>query len=200
MGVIPAFVARMEKKVSTNIYLVAYYSRQYREVILNEVSLAGINSRDLVLNIGCGGIPYTALSIASYTGARVCAIDRDEEAIRAAHRCIKSLKMGDKVTALAGDGSDNLPVKFDVAIVALQAEPKKEILENLIMQSKPGARLIFRSPRHKSLNQYDSLPVAPVPSAKINQNKTTFNYSVLYEVPLNGPKCQNLGQITSACS
>ncbi len=182
MGIIPYFVAFMEKKAAPSSLLTSFYARRYNEVIRKEISLANITSEDHVLNVGCGGIPYTALQIAGITGARVWAIDRDKEAVKTALRYISFMKMEDRVTALNLDGTGHFPFKFDVAIVALQSEPKKEILENLIKYAEPGARLVFRRPRAELYHQYDLLPETPVPCGRVSQNKATFDCSVLYKV------------------
>ena len=189
MGAIPMFVAMLERKAAQGGILTSFYSRRYSGVICKEINLAGIYAGDRVLNIGCGGIPYTAIQIASITGARVWAIDNNAEAIITAKKCIEGLKMEDRVTALHLDGRDEFPFPFDTALVALQAEPKKDILENLLRQAEPGARIIFRSPRPEFRHQYDSLPPTPHFSDSVGQNKATFDSSVLYRkagVPLTG--------------
>ncbi len=197
MGAIPMFVAMMERKAAPGGILTSFYSRRYNKVIRKEISLGEITGNDSVLNIGCGGIPYTALQIASATGARVWAIDNNNEAVTTAQKCISTVKMEDRVTALHLDGRDNFPFPFNVAVVALQAEPKKEILENLLRQAEPGARIIFRNPRPKFRQQYDSLPVTPPFSNMVIQNKATFDSSVLYrKVAKENPK-ENLFSLTN---
>jgi len=182
MSIIPSFVAFLEKKIGPGSLLTSFYSRSYYKVIQNEITLANITSRDRVLNIGCGGIPYTALQIATLTGAKVWAIDRDKESINSALNCISSMKLENRVKALTLNGTDHIFFEFDVAIVALQSEPKKKILENLIKHANPGTRLVFRRPRSELCHQYDPLPEAPQPDAKVYQKKTTFDCSVLYKV------------------
>jgi len=180
MNLIPKLVSFMEKKAVVNSLFVQVYSRWYRGVVLNEIELGQITSASRVLNIGCGGIPYTAIQIAQLTGGQVYAIDRDPEAIHSARRCVASLKLEDKITVANLDGTGHLPFNFDVALVALQSEPKKEILENLQKHAEKDARLVFRRPRHHLGYQYDLLPEKPVPVAAINQKQATFDSSVLY--------------------
>ncbi len=181
MGLIPAIVASMEKKGAGSALLVALYSRIYNEVIRNEIALAGISTADRVLNVGCGGIPFTAIQVARLTGAKVCAIDRDGDAVQVAKRCIASMKLDEQISIVKSDGTDSLPSDFDVAIVALQAEPKKELLKNLIYYGGPSARLVFRCPRQELSHQYDLLPIDPAPCGKVIQNQVTFDCSVMYQ-------------------
>jgi len=180
MKVVAPVVAMMEKVIASNRALVSLYSGIYHEVVRNEIKLAGITSTDRVLNIGCGGIPFTALLIAKFTGARVWAIDSDRNAVNVARKCIAAQNMDGLISVLTLDGRDLFPYEFDVALVALQAEPKKEILDNLIAQGGSNARLIFRCPRCGVAHQYDSLPSQPLFSARIEQKQATFDYSVLY--------------------
>ncbi len=181
MGLIPAIVSSMEKKGAASSLLVALYSRIYNEVIRNEIALAGISSADRVLNVGCGGIPFTAIQVARLTGAKVCAIDCDGDAVHAAERCIASMKLDGQVSIVESDGTGSLPSDFDVALVALQAEPKKELLENLFYYGGTSARLVFRSPRQEMSHQYDLLPIDPPPCGKVIQNQVTFDSSVMYQ-------------------
>lgn len=184
MGVIPMFVAMLERKTAPGGILASFYSRRYNGVIRKEVKLADISAGDKVLNVGCGGIPYTAMQIASITGAMVWAIDNNAEAANTAKKCIAAAKMEDRITVLHSDGRDKFDFPFDAALVTLQAEPKQEILENLLRQAEPGARIIFRNPRPEFRHQYDSLPPAPMFSSSVGQNKATFDSSVLYRKAL----------------
>lgn len=84
------------------------------------------------------------------------------------------------VTVMHLNGADIIPFDFDVAIVALQAQPKKAILENLFKCGGTKARLVFRSPRYEKGLQYDLLPAHPLFSNFISQDKATFDRSVLY--------------------
>ncbi len=180
MRIIAPVVAMMEKKIATNKALMSLYSKIYYEVVKNEIALAGITATDRVLNIGCGGTPFTALLIAKFTGARVWAIDNDQSAVDVARKCIAAQKLENLITVFKHDGRDPLPLDFEVAVVALQAEPKKEILDNLIAKGGGNARLIFRNPRQKVAHQYDRLPARPLFNGRIDQKKATFDCSVLY--------------------
>ncbi len=185
MKIIPGVVALLEKKAVAGSILAALYARHYNDVIRREIELGAITSEDLVLNIGCGGIPFTAIKINQLTGARVYAVDRDKEAIAAAKRCIKSFGLENEVTAACIDGTAKIPFDYTVVLVALQAEPKKAIYENLVDQGSPGARLIFRRPRRELSHQYDLLPEKPQPCGFVHQNEVTFDSSVLYTVQGN---------------
>lgn len=180
MKIIPSLVAFLEKKVAGNRALVTLYANYYQQVLDNEINLAAITAGDRVLNVGCGAIPFTAILTAKMTGARVWAIDCDEAAVKVARQCVASQQLDHLVTVMHLDGAGIIPFDFDVAIVALQAQPKKDILENLINRGGTQARLVFRRPRNEMVHQYDLLPPMPLFSDFIIQDKATFDRSVLY--------------------
>ena len=180
MKIIPGVVAFLEKKIAVNRTVVSLYANFYREVVKNEIKLAEITEKDRVLNIGCGGIPFTAILVARLTGARVWAIDCDKDAVEVARRCVAAQQLEKLVTVVHMDGGDTIPFNFDVAVVALQAKPKNKILENLLQSSDSKVRLVFRRPRRELGHQYDLLPSMPLFCDSIGQNKTTFDCSVLY--------------------
>ncbi len=180
MKIIPMLVAFLEKIAAGNKTLVSLYANYYQQVIDNEIELAAITAEDRVLNIGCGAIPFTALLTARKTGARIWAVDCDKTAVKVARRCVSAQQLEHLVTVMHLDGADNIPLDFDVALVALQAKPKKAILENLLRSGGAQARLVFRRPRDEMAHQYDLLPALPLFSDFVDQDKATFDGSVLY--------------------
>lgn len=186
MGLIQPLISTWEKCISSLPFAAHLYSRPYRQVVAREIELAEISASDKVLNIGCGAVPFTAAHIALLTGAKVWALDRDPQAIKGAKACLLNARLHEKVKVLEGDGAKALPAGFDVAIVALQAEPKKEILNNLISAMRPGARLIFRQPSPRFADHYDSLPAAIVPDGMVRHEMQTFDQSVLIVKPVAG--------------
>ncbi len=180
MKIIPMLVASLEKKSANNKILVSLYANYYRKVISNEIKLASITAKDHVLNVGCGAIPFTAILTAKMTGARVWAIDCDKAAVKIARLCVAKQQLDHLITVMHLNGIDAIPFNFDVAIVALQAKPKKEIMENLLERSSAQNRLVFRRPRSKIAHLYDMLPSRPHFSNSINQEMATFDRSVLY--------------------
>lgn len=182
MDIIPKAVALMEKQIAFIPQLVSLYANFYREVVNNEISLAGITSDDRVLNIGCGGIPFTSILIARQAGAKVWAVDRDSDAVNVARKCIKKTGLNRLISVEHHNGIDPLPFNFSVAIVALQVEPKKKVLDNLMQNGTLGAKIIMRRPRPELSHQYDLLPLTPRPAALTAQKQVTFDSSVLYRI------------------
>ena len=180
MNLIKPSVARMEKSISRIPFLVNLYSRPYRQVIKNEIELAQITAADMVLNIGCGAVPFTAIQIVSLTGAKVWAMDKDLIAVKQARFCLEQAGLSEQIEVIEGNGAVHIPRGFDVAVVALQAEPKAQILDKLLAGATAGGRLVFRKANTRFKQCYDHLPSNIKPVAEVGQHMQTFDSSVLY--------------------
>ncbi len=159
------------------------YHKLYRRVLQREVELAGITERDVVLNIGCGAAPFTALHVVQMTGAKVIALDKDPEAVAMARDFLKKHGLDENIDIRHGDGSpEELPF-FTVAMIALHVLEKEKMLQNLQAQGPPGARLVFRQPVKAYRQEYgyfrDDIP----PDRRIAQDMKTFQESFLFMIP-----------------
>jgi hypothetical protein len=183
MSWIPPAIAFWEKISSSSNVLTWLYSRPYRGIIENEISLARINQDDTILNIGCGAVPFTALFLATLTGARVLAVDIDPRAAGLAEKCVQNSGLAHRIKVLQGDGSKPLGAEFTASLVALQAAPKNMILNVLKKTALPGARFIFRLPSPPYRDHYDNLTTPHPSRAQVRQPMRTFDRSVLYVNP-----------------
>ena len=86
---------RVEKVLTRLPLLSFFYSRPYRGVVEREVKLAAIGDGDVVVNIGCGSVPFTAIYLARLTGAKIVALDKEKEAVECARRYIKARGLAD---------------------------------------------------------------------------------------------------------
>lgn len=177
---IPSCIAWLEKRCSGIPLFVSLYSRPYQQVLKNEIELASIEREDLVLNIGCGSIPFTSIYVHYLTGAEIVAMDYDREAIERARLSLKRMGLDDKISLYQGDASCEIPVDFTVALVALQARPKEEIFKQLKERGEPASRLIFRQPREEYGRFYDTLPSTYKPQDVAWQDMKTFDRSLLF--------------------
>ena len=178
--IIPSVTAEIEKWCSRFPWAVRLYSLPYRKVLDREIALAGITEEDVVLNIGCGSVPFTAIYITEQTGARVHAVDRDEAAILCARSCTAALGLEDQITFEHAPGERTSCRNFTTAVTALQARPKAAILAHLLRHGSEDVRIIFRNPQPHLHSQYDLLPETYPFSGEVPQNMQTFVSSVLY--------------------
>ena len=154
---IKILIAKFEKISMANSFFYKMYSAPYTGVLNREIKLANINEKDTVLNVGCGGMPFTAIYIAKKTGARVIAIDIDKNAINTARQTIKNYNLENKISLVHVDGKHYPFENFNKALIALQASPKNDILNSLAKKIKNNGMILFRQAREKFNHQYDML-------------------------------------------
>ena len=179
MKIIKRVTAFLEKRIVKYPLLFKLYSYPYQNILKKEIALADISEKDRVLNIGCGSVPFSAIYTARLTGASVVGIDIDEKACNKAVDLVGRMNLSDRLKILVDDGVTVDPSGYTVILVALQAAPKKEILDNLLQNADKGTRLIFRLPRNCFENQYGNLPEECIIQNSTKQLMITFDKSVL---------------------
>lgn len=168
------------EKLSGMFYPTFYlYYKIYKNVIAKEIALANINAKDNVLNIGCGAIPFTAIHIAKITGAKVTAMDIDEEAVEKCKKYLKKYKLDKNITVIQGNGEEKISDEFTVVIVALQVFNKEKTYNNLKNSLPTIFRAIFRIPTSKYSSTYGDFPPDFHFISSVEQNMKTFKKSVL---------------------
>lgn len=178
--IIAPLVKNLEKIISSNWVLSHFYAKPYLSVIKSEVDMAKISSKDKVLSIGCGAIPFTAVYIAKLTGAKVIAIDNDLAAIKKASQFVLKHNIGQLVDFKCISGEDVSAKDFTVAFVALQARPKDKIISNLL-KTGTDIKIIARKPLSKLTKEYDMLPDCyNYQNICFHSKMKTFDASVLY--------------------
>jgi len=172
---------KIENLISYIPFLARLYSSPYQKVVKKEIELGDITHKDRILNVGCGAVPFTAIHIVKYTGAEVIAIDHDSNAVQKARTLLAKTGYDKKIKVQLKSGEENLNTDdFSAAVVALQASPKTEILNNLLQYGGKGVRIIFRKASPNFSGQYDGLPENPRPDKQVQQSMKTFDTSVLY--------------------
>lgn len=144
---IKSFTKFCEKILYRSNKLVNIYDLYYRNLVKKEIVLADIKNTDKVLIVGGGAVPCTAINIATKTNARVDVIDIDEEAIKSSSNLIKRLGLEERVRVYLENGRNIDVSDYDVVHIALQVNPKEEIVDNIWNKSKVGTRLLIRQPK-----------------------------------------------------
>ena len=112
--------------------------------VVVEAAAAGIGVGSLVLFIGCGPYPESALALAERIGCAVVCLDSDYEAVVWARALVRRLRLDELVTVLCADGRDFDPGPFSHVFVASLVPQKREILEMVERCGASDARVIFR--------------------------------------------------------
>ena len=114
----------------------------YRPIVRKEIQRFRITSRDRVLFIGGGALPYSAYLIHQMTRARVDVVDIDEQAYRyARHLATKHYPRAFYPYHKCGTQVD--PTQYDVVIIARQVDNKKQVIKHL-RSYKSFSRLLVR--------------------------------------------------------
>lgn len=173
-------LVKLEKGACNSQLALKLYSWPYKRILKNEILLGDIGAGDVVLNIGCGSIPFTAIYLAKLTDAKIIAVDKDEEAIPRAKKLIKRLGLEDRIEFIVSDASQLKDLKYTAAIVALHTSSKNIILKNLLKNSKEGTRIVFREARPIFSSFFGLISKEYKEKKSIKQKTITFNKSLLY--------------------
>jgi hypothetical protein len=182
-------VGSIERVLSKSKLLSELYIFPYRGVVSREISLSPILPKENILVLGCGPIPFTAILIARFTGARVLAVDNQQEATIAAGKLIRKLKLDHLVRI---ELADALTIKeqlhgVKVVFLALQLRPKNQIIHNLFLHADSNTRFIARIPRNKYVSFYETYPSSIPRYGRTFHNMKSFGESNLFL----SPKCSS---------
>lgn len=118
---------------------------RFRRLIRKEVELAGISENDRTLFIGSGPFPISAILLADSTFAQIDCLDTDPNAIEKSVQVLKILGFEDQVKVFQGDGATGNMLNYDVIIIALLAQPKERIIDNIWRHASKDSRIICRT-------------------------------------------------------
>lgn len=188
MSTIQETVAKLEKSCTELPAVFSIYMHSYRPVVSREVSLGGLNEADNILNVGCGAMPFTAALLAKYTDATIHAIDKDPAVLTEAQQNVDRVGVTDDVKLYEGDGTEVVgdgsivSEDCDVAVLALQARPKDQIVS--AYQSTPDApsKVIVRQPRSMFDDTYDSVSMTEATVGSVTHLMPTFDQSLMLQV------------------
>ena len=120
-----------------------YYSLFYRSIVEREMEFAEIKPGSKVLNVGCGPLPMTAVSLAR-NGHSVVALDKDKKAVESARKVVDDL--GLDLEIVRGDPGCVDITEFDAVWVSLHVSPRSEVVE-MARALKEDQVLVFRNVR-----------------------------------------------------
>ncbi len=180
MSFIKRHVAALERRWSHRPWFFHLYAAPYRSLVRRELRLAAVGPEDVVLSVGCGALPFTAVLCATFSGARVIAVDIDAEAVEKARVLVHRLGLSPQIEVLVADAAEDSLPAATVALVALQAAPKDLISRNL-MRSLParGGRVVYRLPRAGLEAQYGCFDELEDVVGLVRHRMPTFDRSVL---------------------
>ncbi len=140
---------RIEKMATASAFVRLFFGAYYEKSLRREIMLGQITADDRVLFIGGGSLPWSAIKIAEYTGASVCVIDMDCEAVEKAKEVIAGLGLSHRIDVRCGFGEEADASGYSVVHVAVQVFSRRKILARIMATAKEGTRVLLRCPGHK---------------------------------------------------
>lgn len=123
-----------------------------------ESALAGIRPSDKILFIGSGPSPISAILLSRINSAKVDCYDRSSEACTASQRVVDRLGLSDRITVSNSSGEDGKVYGYDVIVVALLAQPKDRIMDNIWFHAPQNVRVICRNSEGDRILFYKGFP------------------------------------------
>lgn len=120
-----------------------FYGR-FRRLVRAETELANITANTRVLFIGSGPFPITPILLAEMTGCSVNCYDRSEDAAGKSQEVIDKLGLAEQIEIYNLAGEESAVDYSDVISIALLAQPKEQILQNIRANGSPGQKVILR--------------------------------------------------------
>ncbi|OON99549.1 MAG: hypothetical protein ATN35_12060 [Epulopiscium sp. Nele67-Bin004] len=133
----------MAKNNAMQNIMLAYY----RPIVQKEVRLSGAKPSHIVLCVGGGHFPATAILFHQLSGAKVVVVDNDKKAIVSARQVVKSLGLEGKVIVKYVDGGDVSGEKFNIVHIAMQISPKEQVFNHMYSTIKAKSRVVVRVPK-----------------------------------------------------
>ncbi|ADQ15460.1 class I SAM-dependent methyltransferase [Halanaerobium hydrogeniformans] len=185
MKLIRKIIQKIEKKAQANNLLFKIYARPYKKTVAKEIKLGDINSEDIVLNIGCGALPFTAYYINKLSAAKVIAVDYDRNAILQAQKLMKKLKISKEQIEFLHLSADKAleNCNYSKVLAALQTVGKNEIYKKIrLAKDKKIKKFLIREPRKKFYKAYDKLELpSEAIFSKVKQNFLTFDKTLCFD-------------------
>jgi len=118
---------------------------RFEILVSEEVTLAQLAPKDEVAMIGSGPLPITAILLSSRFGLRVTAIERDRHAAALSRRVIERFGLENKIRVNTEAGEKAVIGEACCVLVAILAQPKRAILENLLRVCHASTTVICRT-------------------------------------------------------
>ena len=135
-----------------NIYSRLFYDKMLR----NEARMSGITPGMKVIHIGCGPLPMTAMFLAGF-GARVTAVDMEDDILSQASRVIFRNRLCDRIRFVRDCGTRINFSGYNAIWLSLHVRPMDVIIRRALKFMDQGARVIFRGTRGKLAGFYQNI-------------------------------------------
>ncbi len=133
-----------------------YRDRFYYRLVESELKHASLKLGAMVLHVGCGPLPLTALYLAE-RGFRVVAIDYLPAAVQSARQVVRRQSLDGRITVWEADGNNIDCSPFDAVLLSLVVGDKQKIVTRALQKLRPGACVLYRNYRGALRSLYPQL-------------------------------------------
>lgn len=140
-------IFNLESMLERSKFLSNLYTKFFTKMTIEEFSMTGIDpmKNANVLVIGCGPVPHTLVILGKNTNWNIRGIDKDASAVEKARDVIRENNLEDRVKVEKEEGL-NVDLKdYDLIVIAYGVEPKEKILERVLNEKSPDAKVIYRT-------------------------------------------------------
>lgn len=134
--------------------LITLYINWYEEAVKQEIQLGSLSSKDRILVIGSGSIPATSILLYQLTNADIISIDKNNQAVINAKRCIQQVSPNAKIHFIHSNAIDLDLTNFNTILIAYGVENILEILKHCYFNGNNKTKIILRSEKDRSINEY----------------------------------------------
>jgi protein-L-isoaspartate O-methyltransferase len=138
-------ICRKSQKISD-----FFYEGTINDEYEREHNVIHLKKSDMILHIGCGVYPYSAIVLSKNPHQKIVAIDNNDHAIQHAKHIISDHNLQKEIDIDKGDGGSYHLNSFSVIIVSSCVDLTKNVLDHIIKDAKPKTRIIIRELRPMS--------------------------------------------------
>ncbi|WP_244603465.1 nicotianamine synthase family protein [Methanococcoides sp. NM1] len=117
----------------------------YCQLVRTEYQGAGLKANDTVVFLGSGPLPMTLILMCHQHGLKGIGIEQDEQRAELSRKVVDKLGLSNAIKIIHGNHFQ-LPLSegADLIMIAAQAQPKKEIIEQLAKALPAGTKISCR--------------------------------------------------------
>ena len=137
--------ARNNKKIAD-----IFYQHTIQDEYQKEHQAIQLKKTDVILHIGCGVYPYSAIQLSTKPHKKIVAIDNNKYIIHYAKSSIQEQDLNKTIDIELGDGASYNLQPFSVFVISSCVNLSGKVLEHIITSANPGTRIIIRELRPMS--------------------------------------------------
>jgi protein-L-isoaspartate O-methyltransferase len=161
--------ARNNKKISD-----LFYQHTIQDEYQKEHQAIQLKKTDVILHIGCGVYPYSAIQLSTKPHKKIVAIDNNKHIIHYAQSSIQEKQFDKTIDIKLGEGASYNLHPFSVIVISSCVNLSRKVLQHIITTANPGTRIIIRELRPMSKYLHSFLKQQK--SITLEQKYRTFSF------------------------